>query len=40
MLGIAAIAMATDRPRVHEVIAYGSLVLLGSYIWLLFARLQ
>jgi hypothetical protein len=40
MLGIAAIAMATRRPRVHEVIAYGSLVLLGSYIWLLFARLQ
>jgi hypothetical protein len=40
MLVTAAIAMATDRPRVHEVIAYGSIVLMGSYIWLLFARLQ
>jgi hypothetical protein len=40
MLATAAIAMITDRPRVHAVIGYGSLVLMGSYIWLLFARLQ
>jgi len=40
MLVIAVIAIATDRPRVQEVIAYGSVVLMGSYIWLLFSRLQ
>lgn len=36
----AGIAIVTDRPRVHAAIGYGSLVLMGSYIWLLFARLQ
>jgi hypothetical protein len=40
MLVTAAIAIASDRPRVHEVIAFGSILLMGSYIWLLFARLH
>lgn len=40
MLVTAGIAMATDRPRVHAVIGYGSIAMIGSYIWLLFSRLQ
>ena len=40
MLVTAITAIATDRPRVHAAIGYGSLVLMGTYIWLLFARLH
>lgn len=40
MFLIAGIAMITDRPRVHAPLGYGSLVLMGTYIWLLFARLH
>ena len=40
MFVTSAVAMLTARPAYHEVFAYSSLITMGTYIWLLFSRLQ